>query len=68
MLPQVDSNLTLFDKSPCIRPVWDPGSASGVVLSCLGRTEKGKGGKSESQERVRWRKVSTLHCVNVGCV
>ena len=57
MLPQVETNLSLFEKTPCIRPVWDPGSPSGLVLTCLGSTD-GRGREdSEIKETIRWTKV-----------
>lgn len=54
-----ETNLTLFGKTPCILPVWDPGSPSGLALTCLG-TELMGGRRMEDDQvmdRVSWIKV-----------
>ena len=58
MLPEIQTNLKLFEKSPCIRPVWDPGSQSGLVLTCLGLEDEENDGDG-ARDDVRWAKVST---------
>ena len=61
MFPQVETNLSLFEKTPCIRPVWDPGSPSGLVLTCLGSTDGRRREDGESKETISWTKVKSWH-------
>ena len=58
------NNLTLFEKRPCIRPVWDPGSPSGLVLTCSGLSLGGGREKEDDQmkERIGWSKVKMQVC------
>lgn len=63
MFPQVETNLSLFEKTPCIRPVWDPGSPSGLVLTCLGSTDGRRREDGEIKEMISWTKVCHLNCM-----
>ena len=67
MFPRVETNLSLFEKTPCIRPVWDPGSPSGIVLTCLGSTD-GRGREDgEIKEVISWTKVK-WQCHFINCM
>lgn len=59
VLPQVETNLSLFEKTPCIRPVWDPGSPSGLILTCLGSSGGREREDDHGMERISWTKVNT---------
>ena len=56
------NNLTLFEKRPCIRPVWDPGSPSGLVLTCLSLGGGRERGDDQVKERIGWSKVKMRVC------
>ena len=56
-IPSVIDVTALSKKSPCIRPVWDPGSYTGLALQCAA-VERHTG--LVSWREVKWIKVSLL--------
>ena len=63
LLGRLKNNLTLFEKTPCIHPVWDPGSPSGLVLTCSGLSLGGREREDDQiKERIGWTKVKMRVC------
>lgn len=55
-----DHNLQLaaaHQPVPCIHPVWDPGSPTGLSLECLPRSHDGNSLERNPLHGVHWEKV-----------